>query len=314
MQGDPLVSCITSICHYNEDCADHEACDRLNRICRPVCDDDSCAELATCIGKQHQPRCECPFGMRGNPFIECKHDQQAVQSPECVSDGDCASQLACINSHCVNPCAMNNICAPDQQCRVLDTLPLRTIMCQCPPDTVVDQIGRCAVIVSTNPQCKSDNDCNTEEKCINGNCMEACRFDRCGVNALCKSFSHQAICTCAEGYTGNPHYECTNIPRQPTIVSPECYNDNDCSNEKACRNEVCVNPCREDSSCAVNAFCSVNNHKALCRCPPGYEGNPNIECIARKYFRKSKNIKLLENILSDSNKLFFYSYRTKHWM
>ncbi|CAH2002982.1 unnamed protein product [Acanthoscelides obtectus] len=28
-QGDALLSCITGICHYNEDCADHEACDRF---------------------------------------------------------------------------------------------------------------------------------------------------------------------------------------------------------------------------------------------------------------------------------------------
>lgn len=27
-QGDPYVACVTGVCQYNEDCADHEACDR----------------------------------------------------------------------------------------------------------------------------------------------------------------------------------------------------------------------------------------------------------------------------------------------
>lgn len=70
-QGNPLLSCIAGVCQYNEDCADHEACDRLNRVCRPVCDEDTCAETATCVGREHQPKCECPIGTTGNPFVEC---------------------------------------------------------------------------------------------------------------------------------------------------------------------------------------------------------------------------------------------------
>lgn len=70
-QGDPRVACISAICHYNEDCADHEACDRLNRVCRPVCEEDACAETAICIARDHQPKCTCPPGTIGNPYITC---------------------------------------------------------------------------------------------------------------------------------------------------------------------------------------------------------------------------------------------------
>jgi len=70
-QGDPRVACTSAICHYNEDCADHEACDRLNRICRPVCEDDTCAETATCVARDHQPKCTCPPGTTGNPYVTC---------------------------------------------------------------------------------------------------------------------------------------------------------------------------------------------------------------------------------------------------
>lgn len=281
-QGNPLISCIASICHYNEDCADHEACDRLNRICRPVCDDDSCADSAICVGKQHQPKCQCPIGTIGNPFFECSK-KGIPENTECHTDIECPTQLACLNNHCTDLCALGNVCTPDQECRVEDTLPLRTIMCQCPSDTVVDVSGRCKPIESIQTQCKTDNECSMEEKCIKGNCIEVCHVHHCGVNALCKSFNHGGICYCAPGYTGNAHYECTNMPRTPTeITPPECYNDNDCTYDLACRNERCVNPCRIDKICAVNAFCSVKNHESICRCPSEYEGNPLKECIARK--------------------------------
>lgn len=70
-QGSPMISCVSVVCQYNEDCADHEACDRLNRRCRPVCEQDTCAEHATCLAQAHQPTCTCLSGFQGNPYIEC---------------------------------------------------------------------------------------------------------------------------------------------------------------------------------------------------------------------------------------------------
>lgn len=136
--------------------------------------------------------------------------QPPSPQPECRSDADCPSLLACINARCINPCSQGHICTPDQQCRVLDTLPLRTIMCQCPADTITDTSGRCRAIEYEKPQCTNDLDCADADKCIRGSCVEACKVDVCGVNALCNSLAHQALCTCAPGYTGNPHVECAN--------------------------------------------------------------------------------------------------------
>lgn len=75
-QGNPTLSCVSVQCHYNEDCADHEACDRLNRVCRPVCEDDTCADTAQCTARNHQPACSCPPGTEGNPYIECHSKYQ----------------------------------------------------------------------------------------------------------------------------------------------------------------------------------------------------------------------------------------------
>ena len=144
-QGNALTSCVAVQCQYNEDCADHEACDRLNRVCRPVCEEDTCAVTAQCVGRQHQAMCQCPAGTNGNPYLECK-GREPVEAPECEQDADCPSQHACINQKCQNPCKIAQLCSADQKCKVQDTLPLRTVMCECPPDTITDSNGVCRTI------------------------------------------------------------------------------------------------------------------------------------------------------------------------
>lgn len=205
-QGNPLISCVRGVCQYNEDCRDDEACDRLNRVCRPVCDADSCAPTARCEGHRHQPVCTCQPGTTGNPYVECAgyRDQ-----PQCVTDSDCPSQLACVNARCENPCAKSDVCAPQQTCTVIDTSPLRTVMCRCPVDMIIDSSGRCVPIRQEQPGCRSDDECADSDKCISGTCILACRVEQCGINAQCLSKTHRAICTCAPGYEGNPHIECS---------------------------------------------------------------------------------------------------------
>lgn len=199
-QGNPLVSCVTGVCQYNEDCRDDEACDRLNRVCRKVCDSDSCAETAICEGRAHQPVCSCRPGTSGNPYVECSAYRDV--QPECRVDADCPSQFACINKRCENPCSKSNVCTPEQTCTVLDSLPLRTVICRCPVDMITDSTGRCVPIAREQPGCQLDVDCSDSDKCIRGTCTLACRVEQCGVNALCRSTSHRAICTCPPGYEG----------------------------------------------------------------------------------------------------------------
>lgn len=205
-QGNPLISCVRGVCQYNEDCLDDEACDRLNRVCRPVCDSDSCAPTARCIGQKHQPVCNCQSGTSGNPYVECSSYRE---QPQCTADAECPSQLACINQRCENPCAQSNVCSPQQTCSILDTLPLRTIMCRCPADMITDSSGRCVPIRQDQPGCRSDDECADADKCILGTCLLACRVERCGINAQCLSKNHRGMCSCAPGYVGNPHIECS---------------------------------------------------------------------------------------------------------
>lgn len=59
---------------------------------------------------------------------------------------------------------------------------------------------------------------------------------------------------------------------------PGCTKNDDCPNDESCINRMCRNPC----DCGVDAECLVRDHRPICSCKDGYEGNPNIACRAGK--------------------------------
>ena len=58
-----------------------------------------------------------------------------------------------------------------------------------------------------------------------------------------------------------------------------CQYNEDCPPTKYCDrlNRKCIDPCLE-SDCGTNANCYPENHQAQCKCLPGFQGNPHIEC------------------------------------
>ena len=78
------------------------------------------------------------------------------------------------------------------------------------------------------------------------------------------------------------HSFCVDLPTVPPIVSG-CLTNNDCPDYTACQNRKCINPCAERRVCAPNAICTVTRHKAVCACPDGYIGSPEVTCERRKF-------------------------------
>ena len=68
----------------------------------------------------------------------------------------------------------------------------------------------------------------------------------------------------------------------PPIVSG-CLSNNDCPDYTACQARKCINPCAAPNVCAPNANCRVTRHQAVCTCPDGYIGSPEISCSLRKF-------------------------------
>lgn len=134
---------------------------------------------------------------------------------------------------------------------------------------------------------------------------------------VCHVISHNPICSCSPGYTGDPLSGCTRFipepqPRpveNPCVPSPcgtnsdcrvvdtrpactclpnyygvppncrpECTINSECPNSKACMNLRCVDPC--PGSCGANTQCTVINHTPSCTCDISYTGDPFQGCVA----------------------------------
>ena len=63
------------------------------------------------------------------------------------------------------------------------------------------------------------------------------------------------------------------------IVSDGCSGDDECPQREACVNRECRDPC----NCGANADCDVVDHRPICRCKAGYDGNPLVGCVLCEY-------------------------------
>lgn len=266
--GNPFDRCEHVECHADNDCPNNKAC--IQDHCVNPCSylgDPPCAQNAICYVQNHIAGCRCPEQLpMGNPYSYCLPRAPSVH--ECEVDPDCPSKLACIRNKCVNPCYELSPCHRSAQCSVLDTVPVRTMICTCPEGWVPDERGEChPVIVPIPPGCVSDDDCPYNEACMNRMCRNPCD---CGRNTACLVQNHRPVCSCKDGYEGNPNYACHTIG---------CRVGFECEPGKSCINGQCVNPCLVEDPCGINSECYVARNNAECRCLSGYRGNPYDKCI-----------------------------------
>jgi hypothetical protein len=64
-----------------------------------------------------------------------------------------------------------------------------------------------AVVVG---ECRTNDDCSYDRYCdtVAYQCVPVCQTQICGKLASCTAVDHSAICSCLEGYVGNPRDEC----------------------------------------------------------------------------------------------------------
>ena len=130
---------------------------------------------------------------------------------------------------------------------------------------------------------------------------------------MCVSDNHNAVCFCRSGYEGDPHIGCTSLDfckdhpcasgascvnslgsyrctcPEGTVGDPyndqckppgDCTSDNDCSIFAYCSKRgrpKCKHAC-SNKVCGTNAECQAANHKAVCKCKNGYEGDADKGC------------------------------------
>lgn len=97
-----------------------------------------------------------------------------------------------------SPCGMNSIC------RNVGT----QAACSCSP-------GYLGNPPNCRPECVTNQDCISSLSCINEKCTDPCPGS-CGQNARCSVFNHVAVCTCLDGYKGDPFTSCVLKPQLGT--------------------------------------------------------------------------------------------------
>lgn len=159
------------------------------------------------------------------------------------------------------------------------------------------------------PECTINSECSSNLACINEKCRDPCPGS-CGIGAVCNIINHTPMCSCVEGYVGDPFNSCSPKPFEPTVEKdpcypspcgpntqcnngictclpeylgnpyqgcrPECVLNSDCLKEKACIRNKCSNPC--SGICGQNSDCTVINHIPICTCLEGYTGDAFLVC------------------------------------
>ena len=142
--------------------------------------------------------------------------------------------------------------------------------------------------------------------------MNPCAVDNpCAPTAECTVDNHRAQCKCPPGFTGDPYSQC--VP----IFDGECKVDPDCPDNRACIEHQCLDPCIEYDPCGKAALCETTSHRATCRCPTGWAGDPHTECyncklIIYEYLKLPLLLHIFKTILvivqKNTQSLFFHQF------
>lgn len=151
---------------------------------------------------------------------------------------------------------------------------------------------------------------NQEAKCIcrpgftggNFGCIDIdeCVDNPCQNGAICKNEPGSFSCQCPGGTSGDPYRSgCTKTAPFSCSASKPCPTGEQCISDKFNEENVCIcvqgyvrdeetgkcrdidecNELRDKPACGVNAICKNLPGSYDCQCPPGFNGNPFLECI-----------------------------------
>jgi hypothetical protein len=120
LTGNAFIACHEIGCRSDNDCPLSEAC--INKDCVNQCSHITCGQNAFCETEYHRAGCHCIRGYHGNPLVRCEYK-------ECTKNDDCRSDLTCVNSRCISPCA-SNPCPSHSECTLTYN---HNYLCVCQP-------------------------------------------------------------------------------------------------------------------------------------------------------------------------------------
>lgn len=279
------------------------------------CEPNPCGPYTGCRIIENKPACFCLPNYEGNPPRQpCRLPSNPCNPSPCGPNTQCTvlsngfSKCTCLQGYvespntvrgCIearNPCEPNT-CGIGARCD-----PNRSPACYCPENTRGNPYKSCKhesylppSVLCQPGNCGENADCyvsNNREMCFCKNgfigdpyigCQpqkSPCNPNPCGPQSLCNAnYDGQALCTCAEGSTGDPY-------SLEGCYSRECEIDAECALDKACIGYACRDPC--PGLCGLNAKCHVESHHPVCVCEDGLIGNPLVCCLEPEEQKSSR--------------------------
>lgn len=93
------------------------------------------------------------------------------------------------------PCSPSP-CGPYSECRQVNS----HAVCSC-------QKGYVGSPPACKPECMVSSECAQNKACVHQKCVDPCP-GTCGLNARCQVVSHNPICSCPPGHSGDPFIRC----------------------------------------------------------------------------------------------------------
>ncbi len=292
-------------CQSDEECLLTEACKEQvidKKTCTDVCASVSCPIGAECFAKDHKGHCRCSEGFTGRPSE--RSGCVPVAQDECSSDAQCGESDVC-ESHqgrkvCTPACG-KLACGPGAVCVARNHIG----KCICPTGGLFK--GDPYRTGCEEVKCLENDDCPIDDYCdrLSYTCMNACKPDLCGENALCIPENHAHSCQCPPGFVPSPTPQVKCVRNDQGQKCPQgqcqtfCLNNQQCLAGQTCQRGLCVNGCASDTdcikegliclsgrcrdpcsvSCGPNSLCeqAPGSGGDICRCPPGFAGVPTAQ-------------------------------------
>jgi hypothetical protein len=255
--GDPDVGCHyeSQQCGVSKDCPPGHSC--VDSVCQTQCrSDQNCLSDERCLRSTCRAVCNSDASCGQGQICE-----KRLCTLGCRTDSSCASEKACINNKCSDPCEILGQCGACSQCEVVN----HGVQCKCPSGLNGNPLSGCSAPVQRcnsyctcdesgvfcAEKCSADKDCLCGQTCHKGKCREKCNPGSCPPGQLCQNNA------CMAG----------------------CRSNSDCTNDRSCINNQCLDPCLAGKACGKDAQCTVSDHRALCLCPDGFQGEPTEKCV-----------------------------------
>lgn len=204
-----------------------------------------------------------------------------VTAPACCPLGVCEIGMLCLSEVCV-PELQAGQCYFDGQCQTGQTCEGATL-CSCDDLASCEHVvGHCQFPVGC---CQQTSDCQTNEVCIQGQCVAEPSADRCYLDSDCQDGSrckNEHLCSCNDencqtslGYCGDgagcciqdgecgENQHCVAGFCVNNSTDGRCFDDGDCSNGTTCLGDDVPCACGECSVLPIDGVCG-DSSSACC--------------------------------------------------